>query len=119
MLSAQSTDKKVNEITPTLFAKADSAKKMSMLKVDQIKNLIRQIGLAPTKSKNIKKMSQILVRKYNGKVPNSLEKLKELPGVGQKTASVIVSQIFNEPAFPVDTHIHRLAYRWKLSSGKM
>ena len=118
MLSAQSTDKKVNEITPTLFAKADSAKKMSMLKVDQIKNLIRQIGLAPTKSKNIKKMSQILVRKYNGKVPNSLEKLKELPGVGQKTASVIVSQIFNEPAFPVDTHIHRLAYRWKLSSGK-
>ena len=118
MLSAQSTDKKVNEITPPLFAKADSAKKMSMLKVDQIKNLIRQIGLAPTKSKNIKKMSQILVRKYNGKVPNSLEKLKELPGVGQKTASVIVSQIFNEPAFPVDTHIHRLAYRWKLSSGK-
>ena len=118
MLSAQSTDKKVNEITPPLFAKADSAKKMSMLKVEQIKNLIRQIGLAPTKSKNIKKMSQILVRKYNGKVPNSLEKLKELPGVGQKTASVIVSQIFNEPAFPVDTHIHRLAYRWKLSSGK-
>ena len=118
MLSAQSTDKKVNEITPQLFAKADSAKKMSMLKVEQIKNLIRQIGLAPTKSKNIKKMSQILVQKYNGKVPNSLEKLKELPGVGQKTASVIVSQIFNEPAFPVDTHIHRLAYRWKLSSGK-
>tara|TARA_A100001234_G_C12602602_1_gene375744 strand:+ start:493 stop:1113 length:621 start_codon:yes stop_codon:yes gene_type:complete len=118
MLSAQSTDKKVNEITPPLFAKADSAKKMSMLKVEEIKNLIRQIGLAPTKSKNIKKMSQILVRKYNGKVPNSLEKLKELPGVGQKTASVIVSQIFNEPAFPVDTHIHRLAYRWKLSSGK-
>ena len=118
MLSAQSTDKKVNEITPPLFAKADSAKKMSMLKVEQIKNLIRQIGLAPTKSRNIKKMSQILVRKYNGKVPNSLEKLKELPGVGQKTASVIVSQIFNEPAFPVDTHIHRLAYRWKLSSGK-
>ena len=118
MLSAQSTDKKVNEITPNLFAKADSAKKMSMLKVEQIKNLIRQIGLAPTKSKNIKKMSQILVEKYKGKVPNSLEKLKELPGVGQKTASVIVSQIFNEPAFPVDTHIHRLAYRWKLSSGK-
>ena len=118
MLSAQSTDKKVNEITPQLFAKADSAKKMSMLKVEQIKNLIRQIGLAPTKSKNIKKMSQILVQKYNGIVPNSLEKLKELPGVGQKTASVIVSQIFNEPAFPVDTHIHRLAYRWKLSSGK-
>ena len=118
MLSAQSTDKKVNEITPPLFAKADSAKKMSMLKVEEIKNLIRQIGLAPTKSKNIKKMSQILVEKYNGKVPNSLEKLKKLPGVGQKTASVIVSQIFNEPAFPVDTHIHRLAYRWKLSSGK-
>ena len=118
MLSAQSTDKKVNEITPPLFAKADSAKKMSMLKVEEIKNLIRQIGLAPTKSKNIKKMSQILVEKYNGKVPNSLEKLKKLPGVGQKTASVIVSQIFNAPAFPVDTHIHRLAYRWKLSSGK-
>ena len=118
MLSAQSTDKKVNEITPALFDLADSAKKMSLLKVEQIKYLIRQIGLAPTKSKNIKKMSQILVREYNGKVPNSLEKLKQLPGVGQKTASVIISQIFNEPAFPVDTHIHRLAYRWKLSSGK-
>lgn len=118
MLSAQSTDKKVNEITPALFDLADSAKKMSLLKVEQIKHLIRQIGLAPTKSKNIKKMSQILVREYNGEVPNSLEKLKQLPGVGQKTASVIISQIFNEPAFPVDTHIHRLAYRWKLSSGK-
>ena len=118
MLSAQSTDKKVNEITPALFDLADSAKKMSLLKVEQIKHLIRQIGLAPTKSKNIKKMSQILVREYKGEVPNSLEKLKQLPGVGQKTASVIISQIFNEPAFPVDTHIHRLAYRWKLSSGK-
>ncbi len=118
MLSAQSTDKKVNEITPALFDLADSAKKMSLLKVEQIKHLIRQIGLAPTKSKNIKKMSQILVREHKGKVPNSLEKLKQLPGVGQKTASVIISQIFNEPAFPVDTHIHRLAYRWKLSSGK-
>ena len=118
MLSAQSTDKKVNEITPALFAKADSAKKMSLLNVEKIKKLIRQIGLAPTKSKNIKKMSQILVNKYNGKVPNSLEELKALPGVGQKTASVIISQIFNKPAFPVDTHIHRLACRWKLSSGK-
>ena len=118
MLSAQSTDKKVNEITPKLFSKANTPEKMKNLEVSQIRDYIREIGLAPTKAKNIKKTSQILVEKHEGIVPNTFEDLEELPGVGHKTASVIMSQAFGKPAFPVDTHIHRLAFRWKLSDGK-
>ena len=118
MLSAQSTDKKVNEITPKLFAKANTPGKMSKLDVKEIKEIIREIGLAPTKAKNIKNMSKLLLKEYNGEVPNNFEDLEKLPGVGHKTSSVIMSQAFGKPAFPVDTHIHRLAYRWKLSSGK-
>jgi len=118
MLSAQSTDKKVNEITPKLFSKANNPKKMKKLKTNEIRDYIREIGLAPTKAKNIKRTSEILVEKYNGKIPKTFEELEELPGVGHKTASVIMSQAFGKPAFPVDTHIHRLAFRWKLSNGK-
>jgi len=118
MLSAQSTDKKVNEITPKLFSEANTPKKMGKLDVEHIQELIREIGLAPTKARNIKKTSKMLVEKYDGEVPNTFEELEELPGVGHKTASVIMSQAFGEPAFPVDTHIHRLARRWKLSNGK-
>ena len=118
MLSAQSTDKKVNEITPNLFSKANNPKDMNKLSVIEIQDIIKEIGLAPTKAKNIKKTSQLLIEKHEGEVPNNFEELEELPGVGHKTASVIMSQAFNEPAFPVDTHIHRLAYRWKLSNGK-
>ena len=118
MLSAQSTDKKVNEITPKLFSKANTPEKMQTLDVLEIQTCIREIGLAPTKAKNIKKTSEILVERHDGKVPNTFEDLEELPGVGHKTASVIMSQAFGKPAFPVDTHIHRLAYRWKLSNGK-
>lgn len=118
MLSAQSTDKKVNEITPALFKRANSPIKMTELEVEEIRELIKQIGLAPTKAKNIRKMSEQLLEKHHGKVPDTFEELEELSGVGHKTASVIMSQIFSKPAFPVDTHIHRLAKRWKLSSGK-
>ena len=118
MLSAQSTDKKVNEITPRLFEKANNPSKMNELDVDEIQSIIRQIGLAPTKAKNIKKMSQQLLEKHQGEVPNTFEELEELAGVGHKTASVLMAQAFNTPAFPVDTHIHRLAYRWGLSNGK-
>ena len=118
MLSAQSTDKKVNEISPRLFKKANTAEKMNLLNADEIKNYIKEIGLAPTKSKNIKKMSQQLLSLHGGKVPSTFEELENLAGVGHKTASVIMSQAFNHPAFPVDTHIHRLAFRWKLSNGK-
>ncbi len=118
MLSAQSTDKKVNEITPMLFDMADNPYKMIRLSVEKIQHTIRQIGLAPTKAKNIKKMSELLISNHDGIVPSSFDELENLPGVGHKTASVIMSQAFNVPAFPVDTHIHRLAQRWKLSSGK-
>ncbi len=118
LLSAQTTDKKVNEVTPELFAKANNAKAMSLLEVDEIKELIRQIGLSNTKAKNVKKLSEILVEKYNGAVPSTFEELEALPGVGHKTASVVMSQAFGHPAFPVDTHIHRLMHRWKLSNGK-
>ena len=118
MLSAQSTDKKVNEVTPKLFSKANTPEKMDRLEVNEIRDCIREIGLAPTKAKNIKKTSQLLIEKHHGKVPKTFEELEELPGVGHKTASVIMSQAFGQPAFPVDTHIHRLAYRWKLSNGK-
>ena len=118
MLSAQSTDKKVNEITPKLFSKANTPEKMDRLEIDEIRDYIREIGLAPTKAKNIKKTSRLLIEKHHGKVPKTFEELEELPGVGHKTASVIMSQAFGQPAFPVDTHIHRLAFRWKLSKGK-
>ena len=118
MLSAQSTDKKVNEITPKLFSKANTPEKMDRLEINEIRDYIREIGLAPTKAKNIKKTSRLLIEKHHGKVPKTFEELEELPGVGDKSASVIMSQAFGIPAFPVDTHIHRLAFRWKLSKGK-
>ena len=118
MLSAQSTDKKVNEITPYLFSKANNPRKMCKLTTLEIKDIIREIGLAPTKAKNIKRMSELLIKKHKGKIPDNFEELEELPGVGHKTASVIMSQAFGKPAFPVDTHIHRLAKRWTLSDGK-
>jgi endonuclease-3 len=118
MLSAQSTDKKVNEITPMLFEKANKPSEMNKLDVKEIRDIIKQIGLAPTKAKNIKKMSQQLLDHHNGKVPNNFEDLEKLAGVGHKTASVLMAQAFDTPAFPVDTHIHRLADRWGLSNGK-
>lgn len=118
LLSAQTTDKKVNEVTPELFARAGNAKAMSRLEVDEIKEFIKQIGLSSTKAKHIKRLSEILLEKYNGEVPSTFEELEELPGVGHKTASVVMSQAFGHPAFPVDTHIHRLMHRWKLSNGK-
>jgi len=118
LLSAQCTDARVNQVTPYLFAKADTPKKMLSLEVEEIRNIIKPCGLSPTKSKAIYKLSEILLAKYDGEVPDKMELLEELPGVGHKTASVVVSQAFGQPAFPVDTHIHRLAYRWKLSTGK-
>lgn len=118
LLSAQSTDKKVNEITPALFAVADTPAKMAVLPVEQIRDLIRQIGLAPTKARNIKALSTLLLERHAGVVPADMAALEALPGVGHKTASVVMSQAFGVPAFPVDTHIHRLAARWGLSSGR-
>lgn len=118
LLSAQSTDKKVNQITPTLFSKANNPYDMVKLSIDEIREIIKPIGLSPQKSKAIYNLSKILVEKHNGKVPDTFEELEALPGVGHKTASVIMSQAFGYPAFPVDTHIHRLAYRWALSTGK-
>ena len=118
MLSAQCTDKRVNETTPALFARADSPQKMAALSEDEIREIIKPCGLAPTKSKNIRKMSEILCEKFGGRVPNTFEELESLPGVGHKTASVLMSQAFGAPAFPVDTHIHRLATRWGLTNGK-
>ena len=118
LLSAQCTDKRVNLTTPALFAKADTPKKMVKLEVKEIEDIIRPCGLSPAKSKAIHRLSEILLEKHKGEVPNTYEDLEYLPGVGHKTASVIMSQIFMVPAFPVDTHIHRLMHRWKLSSGK-
>ncbi len=118
LLSAQSTDKKVNQITPILFAKANNPYDMVKLSIDEIREIIKPIGLSPQKSKAIYNLSKILIEKYNGEVPDTFEDLEALPGVGHKTASVIMSQAFGYPAFPVDTHIHRLAYRWALSTGK-
>lgn len=117
-LSAQTTDKKVNEITPKLFAVAGNPKKMAALDVAEIKELIKEIGLSNTKAKNLKLMAEILMEKHNGRVPERFEMLEALPGVGHKTASVVMSQAFGHPAFPVDTHIHRLMTQWKLTSGK-
>lgn len=118
MLSAQCTDKRVNETTPALFARADSPQKMAALSEDEIREIIKPCGLAPTKAKNIRKMSEILCEKFGGRVPNTFKELESLPGVGHKTASVLMSQAFGVPAFPVDTHIHRLATRWGLTDGK-
>lgn len=117
-LSAQTTDKKVNEITPQLFEKADTPEKMSQLSVNEIKDLISGIGLTNTKSKNLHKMAEQLLENHQGKVPSNFKDLEALAGVGHKTASVVMAQAFNIPAFPVDTHIHRLMWRWNLSSGK-
>lgn len=117
-LSAQTTDKKVNEVTPQLFAVADTPEKMSHLEVAEIKELIKEIGLSNTKAKNLKAMAELLVSKHQSVVPQTFEELEELPGVGHKTASVVMSQAFGIPAFPVDTHIHRLMTQWKLTSGK-
>lgn len=118
LLSAQCTDERVNKVTPHLFALADNPFDMVKLSIEEIRAIIRPCGLSPTKSKAIFNLSNILIEKYNGEVPDSLDLLEELPGVGHKTASVVISQAFGIPAFPVDTHIHRLAYRWKLSTGK-
>ena len=118
VLSAQSTDKKVNELTEELFKVADTPKKMVNLGIDNIYKYIKQLGLSRQKSKNTYNLSKILLEKYNGLVPNTFEELESLPGVGHKTASVVMSQVFNVPSFPVDTHIHRLSQRWGLTNGK-
>ena len=118
LLSAQSTDKKVNELTEGLFKVADTPKKMVNLGIDNIYKYIKQLGLSRQKSKNTYNLSKILLEKYNGLVPNTFEELESLPGVGHKTASVVMSQVFNVPSFPVDTHIHRLSQRWGLTNGK-
>lgn len=117
-LSAQTTDKKVNQVTPDLFAVAGTPQRMAKLEVFEIKELIKEIGLANTKAKNLKRMAELLLEKHNGVVPQTYEELEALPGVGHKTASVVMSQAFGFPAFPVDTHIHRLMTQWKLTSGK-
>ena len=118
LLSAQSTDVRVNQITPLLFEKADNPCDMVKMSVEEIREIIKPVGLSPMKSKGIHGLSQILIDKYQGEVPNDLEALEQLPAVGHKTASVVVSQAFGVPAFPVDTHIHRLMYRWGFSNGK-
>jgi endonuclease-3 len=118
LLSAQCTDVRVNKITPLLFAKADNPHDMIKMSVEEIKAIIRPCGLSPMKSKGIYGLSHILIDKHDGKVPQSFEALEELPAVGHKTASVVMSQAFGVPAFPVDTHIHRLMYRWNLTNGK-
>ncbi len=118
LLSGQSTDKSVNKVTPTLFKLANTPEKMAKLPVIKIREIIKLVGLSPAKSKNIKALSQILVKKHHSKVPESFGELESLPGVGHKTASVVMSQVFGYAAFPIDTHIHRLAYRWGLSNGK-
>jgi len=118
LLSAQCTDVRVNQITPILFAKADNPYDMVKMSVEEIKTIIRPCGLSPMKSKGIHGLSEIIIEKYNGEVPQSFEALEALPAVGHKTASVVMSQAFGFPAFPVDTHIHRLMYRWNLTNGK-
>ena len=118
LMSAQSTDIGVNKITPKLFAKADNPYDMIKLSVEEIREIIKPVGLSPMKSKGIHGLSKILIEKHHGEVPKSFEALEELPAVGHKTASVVMSQAFGVPAFPVDTHIHRLMYRWNLTNGK-
>ena len=118
VLSAQCTDKRVNEVTPLLFAQADCPEEMACLRIAQIKKCIKTCGLAQQKAKAIRELSRILVDRYDGRVPETFEDLETLPGVGHKTASVVMAQAFGKPAFPVDTHIHRLAQRWGLTNGK-
>ncbi len=118
LLSAQCTDVRVNQVTPKLFKKADSPKKMIKLSIKEIEDIIRPCGLSPRKSKAIHELSHILLDKFNGEVPKDIVELEKLPGVGHKTASVVMSQAFGVPAFPIDTHIHRLAQIWKLTDGK-
>ena len=118
LMSAQSTDVRVNQITPLLFEKANNPYDMIKLSVEDIRDIIKPVGLSPMKSKGIYGLSKILIEKYNGEVPQDFEALESLPSVGHKTASVVMSQAFGIPAFPVDTHIHRLMYRWNLSNGK-
>ncbi|MBM83114.1 MAG: endonuclease III [Planctomycetaceae bacterium] len=118
LLSAQCTDKRVNEVTPNLWAVGDNPHQMATVEVSVIEDIIRPCGLAPRKAKAISELSQILLDKHDGRVPETFEDLEELPGVGHKTASVVMSQAFGHPAFPVDTHIHRLAQRWGLTNGK-
>jgi len=118
LLSAQCTDERVNQITPTLFAKADNPQDMAKLSQEEIKEIIRPCGLSPMKSKGIYGLTRMILELHDGQVPQSFEDLEAMPGVGHKTASVVMSQAFGVPAFPVDTHIHRLMYRWNLSSGK-
>ena len=118
LLSAQCTDERVNKVTPSLFKMADNPFDMEKIPIDKIYNIIRPCGLAPQKSKAISNLSKILVNKFNGIVPNDINELEKLPGVGHKTASVVISQGFGQPAFPVDTHIHRLAQRWGLTNGR-
>ena len=118
LLSAQCTDERVNQVTPILFKLANTAQALSKISVSKIYKIIKPCGLGPQKSRAISKLSKILVKDYNGKVPESFEDLEKLPGVGHKTASVVMSQGFGHPAFPVDTHIHRLSQRWGLTNGK-
>jgi endonuclease III len=118
LLSAQCTDERVNKTTPSLFSRADNPYDMIKMTADEIREIIRPCGLSPMKSKGIYGLSKILVEKYEGNVPSTFEALEALPAVGHKTASVVMTQWFNQPAFPVDTHIHRLSYRWGLSNGK-
>ncbi|MFC5195012.1 endonuclease III domain-containing protein [Bizionia hallyeonensis] len=118
LMSAQSTDVRVNKITPLLFAKADNPYDMIKLSVEEIREIIKPVGLSPMKSKGIYGLSHILIDKHNGEVPRTYEELEELPAVGHKTAAVVLSQAFGIPAFPVDTHIHRLMYRWGFTNGK-
>lgn len=117
-LSAQTTDKKVNQVTPGLFKVAGTPEEMAELEVEEIRELIKEIGLSNTKARNLKRMAELLLERHNGVVPQTYEELEALPGVGHKTASVVMSQGFGFPAFPVDTHIHRLMTLWKLTSGK-
>tara|TARA_B100000902_G_scaffold317595_1_gene309242 strand:+ start:387 stop:1058 length:672 start_codon:yes stop_codon:yes gene_type:complete len=116
LMSAQTTDLKVNQVTPALFSKAPNALEMSRLSVEEILNDIRQVGLAPTKAKNIHRLSELLLERHGGEIPQTFEELENLPGVGHKTAGVVMAQAFGVPAFPIDTHIHRLAARWGLSN---
>tara|TARA_B100001113_G_scaffold74306_1_gene57808 strand:+ start:733 stop:1404 length:672 start_codon:yes stop_codon:yes gene_type:complete len=118
LMSAQTTDLKVNQVTPELFKKGPTPEKMAILEVSTIQSLIREVGLAPTKAKNIKRLSELLIERHQGDIPSTFEELEALPGVGHKTAGVVLAQAFGIPAFPIDTHIHRLAARWGLSNGK-
>ena len=118
LMSAQTTDLKVNQVTPELFKKGPTPEKMVVLEVSTIQSLIREVGLAPTKAKNIKRLSELLIERHQGNIPSTFEELEALPGVGHKTAGVVLAQAFGIPAFPIDTHIHRLAARWGLSNGK-